>query len=267
MPKMNTEFKRGFTLVELLAVVGVMIIITTVVVSSSVGMSKSAAFVSAQEIPLRVLEYARQRACMDGKKTIVRFSDNDVDKVIRVFQAEGIITKVQRDAVEDRYSDVATFSVSDGKSTLVIQNFKELASGEIPAFYCHKIERNKDADSIKLANDVVSGGGQSGDAAQRGFGYPVTRFHVDSKKSKGQYAYKSSQWEEGDPYGFEIMPVTRLPKDFSYKSGEKKDFLIVFNPDGTSDTITFVISDERKDSKGKVTFKVENGAITQDLGV
>ncbi len=260
---MNTKLKSGFTLVELLAVIGVMIIITTVVVSSSIGMSRGAAYNAARDIPHNVLEHAHQRACMDGKKTIVRFTDNGTDKLIRVFQAEGIVTEVMTDGIADRYCDIAEFSNSDGAGTLVIQNFHP--DRDRAAFICNRISRKEQSH-----NGFDDQG--TGDTKWK-YIYETTSFHKDSKNATGSYAFNRNDWKEGDSYGFEILSPTRLPVDFEYRGSGRKvresdDFTIVFYPDGSSDTVTIEITDQRaKGNRGTVKLTVDSGRIELDDGI
>lgn len=66
--------RGGFSLIELLSVMAVMVMISTIVVSSGFGMRRGATYTAARQIPANVLEYAHQRACMDGRQTAVLFA-------------------------------------------------------------------------------------------------------------------------------------------------------------------------------------------------
>ena len=87
----------GFTLIELMVVMGLMILISSIVVSGTFGMTRSSSYRVAEDIVFNTLQMARQRACTDGKRVIVAFmvdrSDNYEDNALSIVEATGTITE------------------------------------------------------------------------------------------------------------------------------------------------------------------------------
>lgn len=242
--------RAGFTLIELLTVMGVMVIVTSIIAASNFGVTRGASFTSAHDIPYNVLQYARQRACMDGRTTLAYFSDDGDEKSVRVFQVAG---KLSDDATATKISDkYATLAEMDAKQgPLTIWNF----------------DRNKGALVAKIEN--VKEGGLSvqfkdGDAAADGekneYLYPVAAI---TAKSGSNF----SGWTKGDAYGFEITDRMRLPKDFSYSAAggtgtAKGAFWIRFYSDGRSDDVTITIAEAKAKNGRKMQIRVQNGTVS-----
>lgn len=227
----------GFTLIELLSVMGVMILITTIVVTSGFGLRRSATYSSVVSIPTSVMEYARQRACMDGRKTAVLFApngaegtDND-EMAARIFQAAGIVSQTfNNNRIRDVFSDIAAFKT--GFNMLTVFNFdngKTFVVGEIS-----KEGGKKATDpNVSFTDDATS------DGEPNMYYYPYIEI-IRSEADKSSPSI-SGNWKTGDAYGFEIADRQILPKNFSYTmksgghSGSNDSFWFIFNPDGTTD--------------------------------
>ena len=227
--------KAGFTLIELLSVMGVMILITTIVVTSGFGLRRSAAFNSARQIPNNILEYAHQRACMDGRRTAVLFAPNGKDSDVfaaSIFQASGSVADVSGDRITDVFSDIA--EVPSGFNVLTVFNF-----GSGKTFRVGKIVK-RDGVLGKTAN-LRKNGGAGGDATVDGetrsyYGPQIEITRASADKTSPQIT--SSSWAKNSAYGFEIADRQVLPKNFDYEleSGGTKDgdsFWVVFRPDGS----------------------------------
>lgn len=252
--KMNTSRQEGFTLVELLTVVGVMVIVASIIVSNSFGMSKGAMLRSAREIPFNTLNYAHQRACMDGKTTIVHFSSEESVQTLGIYQAAGIITESNGKNIYDKYNDVAT--VSDAKN-LRIWNFTKNEGSRVK-----KIMRQGQAGKMVVQNDTSFGienhFREQENKALMETQYFVPRVTLELVESKGN-------WQIGDSYGFEISDRNRLPKDYVYTSqgaSGTDGFYVTFYSDGSSDDVTISITDSNRNSMIVSTIEVKNGQIT-----
>ena len=226
----------GFTLIELLSVMAVMILITTVVVTSGFGLRRSATYSSVVSIPTSVMEYARQRACMDGRKTAVLFApngaegtDND-EMAARIFQVAGTVSKRDDNGIRDKFSDIAAFKT--GFNMLTVFNF---TSGK--TFVVGEISKESGTESgdkpVSFKDDATS------DGEPNMYYYPYIKI-IRSKADKSSPSI-SGNWKEGEAYGFEIADRQILPKNFSYTmksgghGGSNDSFWFIFNPDGTTD--------------------------------
>ena len=245
--------RAGFTLIELLTVMGVMAIITSIIATDAFGVTRGASFTSAREIPYNVLQYARQRACMDGRVTIAYFADDGDEKSVGVFQAAGTLTDdASGRNIVDRYSSIAEMSASQGAGMLTVWNFTQ-GKGAL-------------VESIKRLDDGGSFKFNEGDAAADGerneYLFPVTQITMKNGANL-------SGWRKGDAYGFEISERMRLPKDFSYSAAggagtANGAFWITFFPDGRSDNATVTIAEAKVKNGKKMVFRVQNGTITEE---
>lgn len=231
MQSAETEPRSGFTLIELLSVMGVMIIITTIVVTSGFGLRRSATYTSARQIPNNILEYAHQRACMDGRRTAVLFAPSGDDSdafVVSLFQASGTVADVDGERITDVFSDIA--ESTNGFNVLTVFNFK---TGK--TFKVDKIEKRDGTRGKTLTFRPNSDGGDlSADGDERSYYGP----QIVITRSKSSSSIGSSSWPKNSAYGFEIADRQYLPKDFKYElsSGGGKDgdsFWVVFKPDGS----------------------------------
>lgn len=252
--------RAGFTLIELLSVMAVMVMITTIVVASGFGMRRGAAYTAARQIPQNVLEYAHQRACMDGRKTAVLFAksgENSDELVASIFQAAGTVSDNKSSQIIDRFSDVA--EVSSSLNAPKVFNFSSGGS-----FAVKSIKRDNRSEVQNISFKDVSGMAVSADAAADGeknkYYYPYTV--ITPKESK---EFKSGEWPVGSAYGFEVADRQVLPKNYDYTrkgnggdGGREPPFWFIFNPDGTSEkgSITIGVKESvgRKLALSDITF-------------
>lgn len=75
IPEKIDGLRRAFTLVELLMVMFVMALITTIVASNAFGISRSASYTAAQDSLYNALVLAHQQACMNNHEVCVVFLD------------------------------------------------------------------------------------------------------------------------------------------------------------------------------------------------
>ena len=258
--------RNGFTLIELLSVMAVMVMITTIVVASGFGLRRSASYTSAMQVPRSVLEYAHQRACMDGRKTAVLFAPNGKNSsefAASIFQANGIIYETDtggNGSITDIFSDIA--KADSGAGVLTVFNFK---SGK--KFIVNKVERHESTSNMQHVDFNPAKENQGPDYTVDGeahsYFYPTTIIHKSSD-DKENPAITGGNWEPGSTYGFEIADRQILPVNFTYahKSGGHKStgndgsFWFIFNPDGSTDgsgTATLTV----QESVGKGNFKQE----------
>ncbi|MBP5544684.1 MAG: prepilin-type N-terminal cleavage/methylation domain-containing protein [Kiritimatiellae bacterium] len=226
--------RAGFTLIEMLSVMAVMVMLTTIVVASGFGMRRGASANAALQIPQNVMEYARQRACMDGRRTAVLFApDEEGVFSASIFQAAGTVFSTSSQSIVDKFSDVAL--VDSGFNVLTVFNFN---TGK--TFTVGKISRsnsNTAQHRIDFEKEINNGGDASADGKGNKYYYSSTTIE---RSSDDPTAINSASWPSGSAYGFEIAERQTMPKNFSYahkSGGEKKDdsFWFVFTPDGTTE--------------------------------
>lgn len=215
----------GFTLIELMVVMGLMILISSIVVSGTFGMTRSASYRAAENIVYNALQAARQQACTDGKRVVVAFvSDrggDGEDNSLSVIEATGTITEdVVGAYIQDRCANLSKYTGSGaetrGQSTNTVWNLRTGAK-----FSGYKID-----SSVSILGTKIPGGGNDK------YSYTVTQ--ITPKAGSG---FKKEFWAKGDPYGFHIAQSQTLPRGFKIGLGSPgtspADTLLVFEPDGT----------------------------------
>lgn len=242
----------GFTLIELLTVMAVMIIVTSITVSSGFGISRSAKYDSAVQLPVNALEYAHQRACMDGRETAVVFAKDDNDQYYAtIFQAIGKVSnKATGKSIEDRFSDMR----ASGVNGTFLTAFSFNTGGR---FYVSDVQVGE--NSVKF-----SGGGKAADDLD---------YAADSGKNTYWYDKVTlvasdtiSGFNTGDTYGFEIADRIIMPANFTYScsGGHTKgdSFWVVFSSNGAGDTATITVGEAVGKSKFKAEIKVSAGNVS-----
>ena len=240
----------GFTLIELMVVVGLMILVGSIVVSGSFGMTRASGYSAAQNLVYNTLQMARQKACVDGKRVIIAFggteeNDKDAESAFTAIEASGIITEeVTGTAIGDRCAHLGTHSEYSGENVDDSDFFRPSVwnlrtGGKVTGI---KIVTTGAKTEIKsLENNLYIPG------TKDGYGYSITRIETTTD-SKGKF----TGWRRGDAYGFQIVPLQFMPKGFKIGFGgvkkNPKGNLIVFEPDGTSFSGTSATTGIRKDS-------------------
>jgi hypothetical protein len=254
-----------------MVVMGLMILVTSIVVTGSFGMTRSSSYRVAQDVVYNTLQMARQRACTDGKRVIVAFAlergGNYEDNALSVIEATGTITEeVTENYIQDRCANLVKYAESGGQSsgmsTNTVWNLRTGAS-----FTGFSVARN---DDITYRRESIPG--TAGDRYQ----YTVTTI---TPRAGG---FSQSYWKKGDPYGFQIAQSQTLPKGFKIGYDgvgvSPADKLLVFEPNGSgfvgtasdtgiapsSDTAELYLYEEIfKDDSGKaVRVKFSKGIIS-----
>ncbi len=285
---------RGFTLLELLVVMGIMVSLSTVAVTSYFAAMRGMARRSALQQLAGTLTLARQRACMDGVTTCVMIYNEVVGETSNSgddSQLEGSANLLTRPAYivckqlgritcipkkgywADEFTDLgALFNVVYSTGNFESEDYKE-----------DSYKRKHKLEAMQLFN-MTQGGwsyvypnvlcydlhnrtsatrpqNSSGTGLKKvKYTVPVYAFmHNDSMPSRTT----DNRWEISDAYGTAVEPIQFLPTGFCFKSieGEDEDNIIMvrFTPDGKAKVIG--------DSAGKVTVKEINSGATMSVEV
>lgn len=273
---MTTRTDKGFTLLELMVVMGIMVLISTIVVSGYFGMSRASAYIAARTVVYGTLQNAAQRACLDGRRVVVAFIGSQKgsyeDNALVAIEVAGVVTeKVTTEALRDRtahfkiYTDTTNAgddSGNAGTNSITLWNMRNGAR----------------IDGFTFSRGWLPQGGADIPGPSSGkYQYEVTEL-----APLGGKKIDMSKWRQGDQYGFQISDVQYVPKGFKIGfdsvSASPRDKVLVFEPDGTG----FVASSEGMNNQGgsatlflsekikpeaaiKVTFR--NGKVTTDAPV
>ena len=260
----------GFTLIELMVVIGIMILIGSIVITGSFGMSRASGYMAAENIVYNTLQAAHQKACTDGRRVLVAFvkieAESD-DYALVTVEAAGTIEEIANSKVfYDKTSLLA--ANSDTRSDDSIWNLDTGVFVEGP-FTNSVAEREFKA--IPSDSDVGE------------FAYSTIKVELLEKKGEPRRTSFNDPppWKAGHAYGFQVGEKQELPTGFKIGfnsvDGSLDKRLVVFEPDGrsffgqqsggglgggASDGTLFIYEEIDKDHPVKI--KVRNGSIVVD---
>ena len=212
--KTKNKDRAAFTLMELLVVMTIMAIITTIAIGSYFGITRAAAYAAAHDTVYNTLVLAKQRAVIDGKVTSLMIL-NDTEYV--VVRGVGRISHVDGGVAYDAYSDLSGAMPMDGRS-IAVYNLDALVAGD----YSRDVLINSSPVPI---DDPFSVSGAS---------YSTSGF---------VFTGADSFFTVGDRYGFALHAKQKLPRGYEFESSPLE---IRFNGDGSCETaadITLVITE------------------------
>lgn len=259
--------RAGFTLLELVAVIGIIALMSVVVVGGFSGIMRAISDTSGADAMRRALMLARQQACVDGEDTYVWVTGMNTFAVVRkagtvtasssgsrnpsYLQVGGRQKSVNAKWIEDEYADLAqaeeSFAIDDATASADIDEIVNKYKG-IRVF---------DMSTAKMA-DITVPPWFDGSKDLWVFGIPSG----------------SDGFAAGADYGWLIYPEQTLPAGYvfagSYDSSgafkENYDKKVHFRADGTVDgQVTFPIYEVSAkktrnvevDGSGKVTIVTE----------
>ena len=233
----RTRGRAGFTLLELVAVIGIIALMSVVVVGGFNGILRAIADTSGADAMRRALMLARQQACVDGEDTYVWVTGMNTFAVVRkagtvsavssgsrnpsYLQVGGRETSVAAKYIEDEYADLASAEqgfVIDANTlatdiNAIVKNYKGI--------------RVFDMSTAKMADITVPP-------------------WFDGKKDAWVFgiAKDAGGFAVGADYGWLIYPEQTLPAGYvfadSYDSNgafkENYDTKVHFLADGTVDS-------------------------------
>lgn len=260
----------GFSLIELLAVMAIVAMLSTLAVTSYFSAVRGMASRTARRNFANALSMARQRACIDGcRVSLIIFNEaagfdpsgtaiSDLAASFVVCRELGRLSFVSGDLLFDEFSDLGKLfrdkpaGDSTGDSPAGAIKIYNLSQGSWSLVRPYVSWKNV-GSSVKL---LYSGGNFQIQA------HALQRLTGSGVNSTGE---GGSNWETGDSYGIEIMPVQALPKGFSFKelintlsSDQALTDVkyVTFEPDGSAlAEVNFTIQSRDPNAKG-MTFTV-----------
>jgi len=243
--------RQGFTLLELVAVIGIIAIMGMIVMSGFNTIARALSQKSGADDLRRSLNLARQVACVDGKPTVLWLTG--VDRYV-VAREAGTVSRKKTSGTQS--FDWAGGTIDDlrpdGNQNVwwIFDDYADLKDSSID----YKFDDTWDADSVKatilgykdiavfdmdanvLAKVVVP---PMFDKATESWFFGVSGKDIPS----GAFA-------PGHDYGWLLYPEQSLPKGFAFKNtwdesggfDEGKRLFVRFRPDGSAEqTATFVV--------------------------
>ena len=265
----NSRKKRsvgGFSLLELLAVMSIMALLSTLAVTSYFGAVRGMSIRSAKRHFENALVQARQRACIDGARVsliafneITAFESNskEIKEMAACFvvcKEMGRISYVSGAYLFDEFSELKQLFGTDSSSGsgdlsreggIRLYNLNEGSWTLVRPF----VEKRELGSQSRL---LYSGGTLT---------FEVYAFESTGVKSSNA----GTSWEVGDAYGIEVSPVQSLPKGFTFSGLGSKSVtdvkFVTFEADGTrrsGSTGSFTIQAPKSAGGGSFTFTVSS---------
>lgn len=233
----RTRGRAGFTLLELVAVIGIIALMSVVVVGGFNGILRAIADTSGADAMRRALMLARQQACVDGEDTYVWVTGMNTFAVVR---KAGTVSAVSSGSRNPSYLQVGGRETSIS-AKFIEDEYADLASAE-QGFVI-------DADTLATdINDIVKNykGIRVFDMSTAKMADITVPPWFDGKKDAWVFgiAKDAGGFAVGADYGWLIYPEQTLPAGYvfadSYDSNgafkENYDTKVHFLADGTVDS-------------------------------
>lgn len=200
----------GFTLLELLVVITIMIFIATIAVMNYFGVMRVFGFSAATSNVLNTLRMARQRACLENKTTIFYLQDA-TNYVVQV--AYGTITRIDSGSSPIFWDSDISEGVSSNETLLNLDHPGATAT------FASSIPGN-----LGMSNVNASG-------VMENYTVPAIAYNNVSA---------SGTWNVGDRYGILAFTPVTLPNGLVFDpdptAGSSTHRMAIFNGDGTINT-------------------------------
>lgn len=276
--------RRGFTLLELLAVMSIVALLSTLAVMSYFNAIRGMGHRSMIKNVSNALATARQRANVDGRRVSL-IAYNEVGKLNKdgatiedrvavyvICRELGRLSFVSGNNLFDEFSDldklfqVGAASSSDPSGAVKLYN---LTRGGW-SYVDRKVKKDTVGGTALLHYE---------DQSRQFRAYAFQRLgegrDVNSENMTGAVGGQNSPWSVGDSYGIEVSPAQALPKRYAFTGLESdtigggalsKVVAITFEPDGSvkssayNQKMSLIVTTP---GKNDVTFTVNNkGKIT-----
>jgi prepilin-type N-terminal cleavage/methylation domain-containing protein len=250
--------RRGFSLLELLAVMAIMGILATVAVTGYFSAVRSMTRRRAVDNFVATLEQARQRACIDGTRmAVVCYPENTQNtgedaNLYVVCKALGRVTYKEDGLIGDEFTPLDTIF---GKATTGTSGDYAFGSRRLYNLSSDKAKFLQVEGSVKPGDSGFLESGMTGAALSSS--NLVWCFVPVAGGGK-----TDSDFNIGDLYGIEASPLASLPKNIYFSS----EVTLLFNPDGSAIGGSATLNDlsVKGQKKPIATIRVESsdGSIT-----
>jgi len=262
---MKTKNRRGFSLMELLAVMAIMGLLATVAVTGYFSAIRSMSRRRAVSNLVAMLQQARQRACIDGTRTALvcyniknDASSSDLKTITPAYvvcKALGRITSNDNGIIGDEFTPLNTiFGVKtvNANNTPALNTFGTRRLYNISRTGWTDVETTVEEGAYKV--DLISG--ITGENFQ-----PSPKLLWCFRKASG--GSDTADWQIGDLYGIESSPLAMMPKNIYFgdlQASDSRQLTVMFKPDGSATPSAISIASQ--DGKEIATITVEpNGNI------
>ncbi len=263
--------RSGFTILELIAVIGIMAVIATAVVGGFSGMMKGVAHRNASDSVRRALNLARQEACVDGNDAYFYPVDVNCYAIVR---RAGVVTSSDTGTRDVQYGDklkIKSVSLGSG-GKWIVDEFADL-SDSTESFVVDETMDN--ADLLETFKDYAgSMVFDMDDGVYADVAYPPYR---DKNIDAWVFGVKNagSSFNANDEYGWVTHPIQSLPQGYVFKgtynasTGEYKPrhgIYVHFNADGSHDASSqSSITLERPENGETIVIKITAaGGISEE---
>jgi prepilin-type N-terminal cleavage/methylation domain-containing protein len=259
--------RRGFSLLELLAVMSIMAMLTTLAVTSYFSAIRGMTRRSAVKHLANTLILARQRACMEGTRVSVMvfnevsgYDNAGREKIVPsyvVCKEVGRISSMSSGILIDEFAPLnkmfgtATLDASYLGSIRLYNLTQGKWSNVLPSVTEHKLTGRASAYQMAKSGTEVL------------YDIPAYGF-VKNTKVPNQ---NDATWQAGDSYGIEAAPVSSLPRGFEFDELQEslsKVVCVTFKPDGSStDKTVGIRTTQTPVTRSRVSVQ-SDGTITYD---
>jgi type IV pilus assembly protein PilE len=251
--------RRGFSLMELLAVMAIMGILATVAVTGYFSAVRSMTRRRAVANFVATLQQARQRACIDGVRMAVvcypesAQSSTPQANLYVVCKALGRVTSVSGSQIGDEFTPLDTIF---GKASTAKETAGDYAFGSRRIYNLS----SDTAGYIEVEGMVKPGDSGFLESGMTGDQLSTTNRTLLWCFVSGGGA-NTANFQIGDLYGIEASPVASLPKNIYFGT----EATLMFKPDGSTVGGSVIINDQsvKGQTKPIATITVDsNGGIT-----
>ena len=278
---MNRIFKkkgrRGFSLLELLAVMSIMAMLTTLAVTSYFSAIRSMTRRSAVKHLVNTLILARQRACMEGARiSVVVFneitgaSNTDVTPSYVICREIGRMTYVSGTDLVDEFTEIDRLFGTKGYGLNYRGSMKlyDLSRGGWSLVFPWVQTYPWGTSDSGLHPRFSASDNPKMTPTERLSGYSLNVFQF--KVNGNVNNLNPADWKIGDAYGIEVSPPGALPRNFWFtllQNDASKVVTVTFQPDGTAtfdtlqNTCKVTIGEMQPPKKGNTIEVKSDGSI------